>query len=198
MVKRAFDILISLLGLAVSVPVALIIALVVYVSMGRPVFFIQRRPGLNGRPFSIFKFRTMLDVSSDGLLMQTEASRMTRVGRVLRSTSLDEIPQLWNVLKGDMSIVGPRPLLMEYLPLYNERQHHRHDVRPGITGWAQVKGRNNLSWEEKFELDLWYVENASFVLDMKVLWLTVKTVVSREGVSSKEGEISVKFEGNEK
>lgn len=195
--RRVFDISVSLFFLLVSIPLFLAVLIAVYFDLGRPVFFNQQRPGYKGRPITVYKFRTMHKLEADGLLGIGDAERMTRIGRFLRSTSLDELPQLFNVLKGDMSLVGPRPLLMDYLPLYNERQMRRHDVKPGITGWAQVNGRNNLSWQEKFELDIWYVENHSFWLDLKILFLTVSKVFKREGISSQERVTSVRFEGND-
>ncbi|TBU82179.1 sugar transferase [Pseudomonas daroniae] len=195
--KRIFDSCFAMLLLAVFFPLYIVLAGLVFLDLGRPVFFCQRRPGYQGQPITVYKFRTMHELGADGLLGVGDAERMTRVGRFLRSTSLDELPQLWNVLKGDMSLVGPRPLLMDYLPLYNERQMRRHDVKPGITGWAQVNGRNNLSWQEKFELDIWYVENHSFWLDLKILCLTVSKVFKREGISSQEHVTSVRFEGND-
>jgi len=167
-------------------------------NLGYPVFFTQKRPGLNGRLFTIFKFRSMLNPSPDGLLYRGDAGRMTRFGWFLRSSSFDEIPQLWNVVRGDMSLVGPRPLLMEYLPLYNERQRKRHNVRPGITGWAQVNGRNNLSWQTKFEFDIWYVDNQTFFLDVKILLLTIKKVFRKENINSGEHVTSEPFMGNDK
>jgi lipopolysaccharide/colanic/teichoic acid biosynthesis glycosyltransferase len=196
--KRFFDVFVALSGLIVLSPVFIFIMLLVFIFIGRPIFFIQVRPGLLGKPFNIYKFKSMINPSSDGLLDKDDNERMTRLGRILRALSLDEIPQLWNVLKGDMSLVGPRPLLMDYLPLYNERQFRRHEVRPGVTGWAQVNGRNNLSWGEKFEFDIWYVDNASFFLDLKILFMTVKKVLGREGVTSKGYVSSVRFEGNDK
>jgi lipopolysaccharide/colanic/teichoic acid biosynthesis glycosyltransferase len=196
--KRLFDFCVSLLLMLFLMPIFGGLALLVFIGLGCPVFFNQQRPGYKGRPITVYKFRTMHELGSDGLLGVGDAERMTRMGRFLRSTSLDELPQLWNVLKGEMSLVGPRPLLMDYLPLYSERQMRRHDVKPGITGWAQVNGRNNLSWQEKFELDIWYVENQSFLLDMKILWLTVVKVFKREGISSQEHATSVRFEGNDK
>lgn len=196
--KRLFDVLISFILLFFGAPLFLLLILVVFLDVGRPIFFNQQRPGYKGRPITVYKLRTMHEMEADGLLGIGDAERMTRVGRFLRSTSLDELPQLLNVLKGEMSLVGPRPLLMDYLPLYNERQMRRHDVLPGITGWAQVNGRNNLSWQEKFEFDIWYVENRSFLLDMKILWLTVVKVFKREGVSSQGHATSVRFEGNDK
>lgn len=195
--KIIFDFIVSFVALIVLLPVMIIVSLAVLVDLGMPVFFVQIRPGLKGKPFNVYKFRTMRAPSVDGLLSEGDAERLTKIGRLLRKASLDEIPQLWNVLKGDMSLVGPRPLLMEYLPLYNERQMRRHDVTPGITGWAQINGRNNLSWQEKFELDLWYVENHSLWLDIKILFKTVSKVLQREGVSSPEHVTSERFKGND-
>jgi len=169
----------------------LFISLLVRLNLGQPILFRQQRPGLNGEPFEMVKFRTMLnDRTSD-----SDAERLTRFGRMLRASSLDELPELWNVFKGDMSLVGPRPLLMEYLPLYSEQQSRRHEVRPGITGLAQINGRNAISWQEKFKLDVWYVDNRSFWLDMKILFLTVKKVFVRDGINA-DGEATMsKFEG---
>lgn len=196
--KRFFDLVIALVVFILLSPITIAVAILVYLNLGAPIFFIQQRPGYKGKPFYIYKFRTMLNPSPDGLIHQGDAERMTRFGWVLRSSSLDEIPQLWNVIRGDMSLVGPRPLLMEYLSLYNKRQMRRHDVRPGITGWAQVNGRNNLSWQTKFEFDVWYVDNQTFFLDMKILLLTVKKVFRRENVTSDDHATSEPFEGNEK
>ncbi|WP_085920302.1 sugar transferase [Halomonas sp. CSM-2] len=195
--KRFLDFLVSLVLLVFFSPLFLLLALLVLLNLGCPIFFCQQRPGFKGRVITIYKFRTMHELSSDGTLGVGDAERMTRFGRFLRSTSLDELPQLWNVLKGDISLVGPRPLLMDYLPLYSERQMRRHDVKPGITGWAQVNGRNNLSWQTKFEMDVWYVENRTFWLDIKILYLTLIKVFKREGVSSQEHVTSVRFEGND-
>lgn len=194
--KRLFDILAAVLGLTIAaVPLAILAALI-RLKLGGPVFFRQVRPGLNGQPFMMVKFRTMTDARGpDGGLLP-DAARLTRFGRFLRSTSLDELPELWNVLKGDMSLVGPRPLLMEYLPLYSAVQARRHEVRPGITGWAQVNGRNALSWDERFKLDVWYVDHHSLSLDLRILWLTLRKVIQREGISA-EGEATMsKFTGN--
>jgi lipopolysaccharide/colanic/teichoic acid biosynthesis glycosyltransferase len=194
--KRFIDILCSLMGLFILSPVIFILALLVTISLGRPFFFKQVRPGLNGKPFNMFKFRSMRDAFDKQGNVLLDSERLTPFGKKLRSSSLDELPGLWNVLKGDMSLVGPRPLLVEYLPLYSEEQSRRHDVRPGITGWAQVNGRNAISWEEKFKLDVWYVDNQSFWLDIKILLLTVKKVLVRDGVSA-EGEVTMsKFTGN--
>ena len=194
--KRLLDFIAALLGLiALALPLLLLIALI-RCRLGSPVFFRQTRPGLHGQPFEMVKFRTMTDACGpDGALLP-DAERLTPFGRFLRSTSLDELPELWNVLKGDMSLVGPRPLLMEYLPLYSPEQARRHAVRPGVTGWAQVNGRNAISWEEKFALDTWYVDHQSLRLDIRILWLTVKKVLVREGISA-AGEATIgKFTGS--
>jgi lipopolysaccharide/colanic/teichoic acid biosynthesis glycosyltransferase len=183
-VKRCFDFIVALCGLVLlSLPLLLLVILV-RSKLGSPVFFCQTRPGRDGRPFRMLKFRTMTDARcTDGQLLP-DAERLTSFGRFLRASSLDELPELWNVLKGDMSLVGPRPLLMEYLPLYTPEQARRHEVRPGITGWAQVNGRNALSWEAKFQLDVWYVDHRTLWLDIRILWLTVKKVLVREGISA--------------
>nr|WP_255461668.1 sugar transferase [Alcanivorax xiamenensis] len=195
-VKRTFDFLASAAGLLVLSPVLLVLAIMIRSKLGSPILFTQERPGLDGKPFKMMKFRTMTDErDEEGDLLPDEA-RLTRFGAFLRSTSLDELPELINVLKGDMSLVGPRPLLMEYLPLYSERQYRRHEVRPGITGWAQINGRNALSWDEKFELDVWYVENRSLWLDIKILFLTVLKVVKRDGISHGEEATMPKFTGS--
>ncbi|MCZ4328550.1 sugar transferase [Castellaniella denitrificans] len=193
--KRLLDLMGAGLGLFLLLPVILAVAWMIRRYLGGPVLFHQVRPGLRGRPFRMIKFRTMRDaVGLDGQPLP-DAERLTPFGRFLRSTSLDELPELWNVLKGDMSLVGPRPLLMEYLPLYTPEQARRHEVRPGITGWAQVNGRNALSWEDKFRLDVWYVDNQSLWLDLKILYLTVKKVLVRDGISA-EGEATMsKFTG---
>lgn len=194
-VKRAFDIAAVLLGAIVAVPIAAIIALFVRLNIGAPVFFIQRRPGLHGKPFHLVKFRTMTNrVDKDGALLP-DAERLTRFGRFLRSTSLDELPELWNVLKGEMSLVGPRPLLMEYLPLYSSEQARRHDVQPGVTGWAQVNGRNAISWQQKFELDAWYVDNHSLWLDLRILALTILKIIRRDGISAEGSATMERFTG---
>lgn len=188
--KRLFDLLLSFgLLLALALPLLLLWALVRR-KLGSPVLFRQVRPGLHGRPFMMVKFRTMTDErGADGELLP-DARRLTSFGRFLRATSLDELPELWNVLRGEMSLVGPRPLLMEYLPLYSPEQARRHEVRPGITGWAQVNGRNALSWEERFKLDIWYVDHRSLWLDLRILWLTVRKVLVREGISE-QGEATM-------
>lgn len=194
--KRIFDILIALIVLILFLPLLLLTSLFICIFIGRPILFSQIRPGLEGRPFLMYKFRTMsLACNSNGELLSDDL-RLSKFGKLLRSTSIDELPGLWNVLKGDMSLIGPRPLLMEYLTLYNPTQARRHEVRPGITGWAQVNGRNALSWEQKFELDVWYVDNRSFWLDLKILILTVKKVFIREGISA-DGHVTIeKFKGS--
>lgn len=198
MFKRFFDIIASALGLIILSPIIAIIAWQIKRKLGSPVLFRQTRPGKDGKPFEMIKFRTMRDaVDANGNPLPDE-ERMTPFGSFLRSTSLDELPELWNVLKGDMSLVGPRPLLMEYLPLYSAEQYRRHEVRPGVTGWAQINGRNAISWEDKFKLDVWYVGNRSLWLDIKIILLTIKKVLVRDGISA-EGEATMsKFVGNRK
>ena len=196
MLKRTFDFVIALLGLLALAPLLIVISMLVRWQLGSPVFFTQLRPGLGCRPFRLVKFRTMiggLDANGKEL---TDAERLTAFGHFLRSTSLDELPELYNVLIGDMSLVGPRPLLMEYLPLYNAHERRRHEVRPGITGWAQVNGRNAISWERKFDLDVWYVDNASFWLDLRILWLTLWRVIRRQGISAEGSATAERFTGN--
>lgn len=189
------DIFGAAVGLVLLSPALIIVAFMIRRDMGSPVLFRQVRPGINGRPFQMIKFRTMRDaVDAQGNALP-DAERLTKLGRFLRSTSLDELPELWNVLKGDMSLVGPRPLLMEYLPLYSVEQARRHQVRPGVTGWAQVNGRNSISWEEKFALDVWYVDNRSVWLDLKIIWLTIRKVVKREGISAAGEATMPKFDG---
>lgn len=197
MLKRAFDIVLGLGAAIILSPVMVIVAALVRWQLGSGVLFRQMRPGLDGQPFQMLKFRTMRDEGDAQGNVLPDARRLTGLGRFLRSCSLDELPELWNVLKGDMSLVGPRPLLMDYLPLYTSEQARRHEVRPGITGWAQVNGRNALSWDEKFALDVWYVDNRSFWLDLRILWLTVRKVIARDGISA-EGEATMaKFTGSE-
>ncbi|KQB09453.1 sugar transferase [Vibrio metoecus] len=194
--KRLFDIVVSLISLLIFFPLIILIAYKVKSNIGSPVLFKQVRPGLNGKPFEMVKFRTMKDdVDANGKPLP-DSERMTMFGRKLRSSSLDELPELWNVLKGDMSLVGPRPLLMQYLPLYSEAQARRHDVRPGLTGWAQINGRNAISWQQKFNFDVWYVDNQSFILDLKILLLTIKKVVRKEDVSAEEHVTVEPFKGN--
>mgnify|MGYP002648628294 FL=1 len=195
MLKRAFDIAASTSALVVLSPVLAITAYKVKKELGSPVLFRQTRPGLHGKPFEMIKFRTMKDATDKEGNALPDSERLTDFGKKLRASSLDELPELWNVLKGDMSLVGPRPLLMEYLPLYNAEQAKRHNVRPGVTGYAQVNGRNSLSWEDKFKLDTWYVEHQTFLLDMKILLKTVKKVIIKDGISA-EGEATMtKFTG---
>ncbi len=193
--KRLFDLIVAIVLLLLLAIPLLLLAAVIRLRLGSPVLFRQVRPGLQGRPFTMVKFRTMTDGRGpDGELLP-DAQRLTPFGRLLRSTSLDELPELWNVLCGEMSLVGPRPLLMEYLPLYTPAQARRHEVRPGITGWAQVNGRNALSWEDRFNLDVWYVDHQTLWLDLRILWLTVRKVLVREGISA-QGEVTMsKFTG---
>lgn len=195
MIKRAFDIAASASALVVLSPVLAITAYKVKKELGSPVLFRQTRPGLHGKPFEMIKFRTMKDATDKEGNALPDSERLTDFGKKLRASSLDELPELWNVLKGDMSLVGPRPLLMEYLPLYNAEQAKRHNVRPGVTGYAQVNGRNSLSWEDKFKLDTWYVEHQSFLLDMKILLKTVKKVIIKDGISADGEATMTKFTG---
>ena len=196
--KRLFDLIASaLLLLVLALPMAAL-ALLVWIRLGRPVLFCQQRPGRHGRPFRLCKFRTMLDRTDGAGEPLPDEERITPFGQWLRRTSLDELPELWNVLKGEMSLVGPRPLLMEYLSLYTPEQARRHEVRPGITGWAQVNGRNALDWDERLRMDVWYVDHRSFLLDLRILWLTLFKVVSSEGVTQ-EGHVTVeRFRGSDK
>lgn len=194
--KRGFDILGAALALLILLPLLLSIAVLVRLKLGQPVLFRQLRPGLRGQPFRLVKFRTMRDLNDETGNPLPDEKRLTEFGKWLRRTSLDELPELWNVLKGEMSLVGPRPLLMDYLPLYSAEQARRHEVRPGITGWVQVMGRNALSWEEKFALDLWYVDHQSFWLDMKILVMTVARVFSGAGVSKEGFATTEKFRGS--
>jgi len=196
--KRVFDVAVSLVAMAVLSPVLVTTALLVRKNLGAPVLFRQVRPGLNGQPFEMIKFRTMRDASGPDGQPLSDAERLTTFGAFLRSTSLDELPELWNVLKGEMSLVGPRPLLMEYLPLYSPEQARRHEVRPGVTGWAQVNGRNAISWEDKFRLDIWYIDNRTFWLDLRILLLTVKKVLVSEGISSASSATMERFTGSER
>lgn len=194
-IKRLLDILCAAAALTVLSPVILVLAILVRIKLGSPVIFCQERPGRNEKIFKLYKFRSMTDQRDEAGNLLPDEVRLTKFGKRLRSTSLDELPELWNILKGDMSFVGPRPLLAKYLPLYNDEQKHRHDVRPGLTGWAQVHGRNAISWEEKFRLDVWYVQNLGFTTDIKVLFLTVKKVFCREGISSNTAETMEEFTG---
>ena len=194
--KRVFDLFLVLLSLPLILPIYLLLVLLVLAKFNSPILFKQSRPGLRGKIFNIYKFRTMTNErDKDGILLSDEL-RLTKFGKLLRSTSLDELPSLWNVLKGDMSLVGPRPLLVEYLPLYSSKQARRHEVKPGITGWAQVNGRNAISWDEKFDLDVWYVDNQSVWLDIKILFLTIKKVITRSGINQDGQATMEKFKGN--
>lgn len=190
MVKRILDVVLASIGIVVLAPLFMVLAALVWLRMGRPILFVQVRPGLSGTPFRMYKFRTMHEkIGTDGRPLPDE-ERITPLGRFLRATSLDELPELFNVLRGDMSLVGPRPLLMQYLDRYTPEQRRRHEVKPGITGWAQVNGRNAISWEQKFQYDVWYVDNCSLWLDLKILWLTLIKVLKREGISA-EGHVTM-------
>ena len=196
-IKKIFDLLLIFLSLPLILPIYLLTMLLVLTQLNFPILFRQPRTGLNGKIFNIYKFRTMTDdCDKDGILLP-DALRLTKFGKFLRSTSLDELPSLWNVLKSDMSLVGPRPLLLEYLPLYSTQQARRHEVKPGITGWAQVNGRNAITWGEKFDLDVWYVDNQSIWLDIKILWLTVKKVIMRDGINQVGQSTMESFKGND-
>jgi lipopolysaccharide/colanic/teichoic acid biosynthesis glycosyltransferase len=198
MIKRLMDILLVVMALSLLWPLMLVIALLVRWRLGKPVIFSQTRPGYLGKPFRIYKFRSMTDALDTNGSPLPDAMRLTKFGKFLRSTSLDELPNLWAILKGDMSLVGPRPLLMEYLPLYNAQQARRHLVKPGLTGWAQINGRNAISWQDKFMLDSWYVDHQSVWLDIKIILLTIKKIFVREGISAK-GEVTMpKFTGNDR
>lgn len=194
--KRTLDAFVAFLLLFVLSPLLALLWVLVRIGLGSPALFQQVRPGRRGDPFCLVKFRTMRDAAGPDGRALPDAERLTPLGRALRATSLDELPELWNVLRGEMSLVGPRPLLVEYLPLYNERQRKRHDVRPGITGWAQVNGRNSLSWEERFEMDVWYVENLSLCLDAKIVYRTLITIVSRTGISAPGQATMTAFSGS--
>jgi sugar transferase EpsL len=194
--KRFLDIIVSLTVLVLLSPVIALTALAVAARLGRPVLFRQLRPGLHGRPFMLVKFRTMTKATTPDGVVLPDAERLPKFGDLLRRTSLDELPQLWNVLKGDMSLVGPRPLLMEYLPLYSAEQARRHDARPGITGWAQVNGRNAVTWKEKFELDVWYVDHQSLLLDLRILLMTIRRILTAHGVTQSGHVTTENFKGN--
>lgn len=194
--KRAFDVLVAAIALVLLIVPLLVVAAFIRVRLGRPVLFRQIRPGLHGRPFEMVKFRTMREACGQDGKPLPDAERMTPLGTWLRRTSVDELPELWNVLKGDMSVVGPRPLLMEYLPLYSAEQARRHEVLPGVTGWAQVNGRNALSWEDKFRLDVWYVDHRTFGLDLRIVFMTVRKVFAREGISAAGETTMPKFTGS--
>lgn len=195
--KRLLDILFSTLGIILLSPIFIVVSVLVKLKIGSPIFFQQHRPGRNGKIFEIIKFRTMLDTSDESGKLLSDGDRLTKFGIFLRSTSLDELPSLFNVLVGDMSLVGPRPLLVDYLERYSAEQARRHEVRPGITGWAQVNGRNAISWEDKFKLDVWYVDNRSIWLDIKILFFTIKKVFVREGISSAGEATMSKFMGSQ-
>lgn len=194
--KRILDFMLSLMALIILSPVFLIVAILIRAKLGSPIIFKQERPGRYEKIFTMYKFRTMTDAKDDDGNLLSDEVRLTNFGKLLRSTSLDELPELLNIIKGDMSIVGPRPLLVRYLPLYNEQQKHRHDVRPGFTGYAQVNGRNAISWEEKFDLDVQYVKRISFILDVKIIFKTIKTVLFKEGISSETSVTMEEFRGS--
>ncbi len=196
--KRLLDVVVSSLALVMLAPVLLAIAIAIRITIGRPIFFRQTRPGLGERPFRLMKFRTMRNAFDAAGQPLSDAERLTRIGRFLRAASLDELPELWNVLRGEMSLVGPRPLLPQYLPRYSEFQRRRHEVKPGLTGWAQVNGRNGLSWEKKFELDVWYVDHRSMLLDLRILWRTVAAVLTRDGIASQGHATMPEFMGLER
>lgn len=195
-IKRLLDFILSLFAIIILSPVLLIVALLVRIKLGSPVIFKQKRPGLNEKIFTLYKFRTMTDAKDEQGNLLPDEIRLTKFGELLRSTSLDELPELFNILKGDMSIVGPRPLLVRYLPLYNEHQKHRHDVRPGFTGYAQCNGRNAISWEEKFDLDVYYTKNLTLFMDIKIIIKTIKVVLFREGISSETSVTMEEFRGS--
>ena len=197
-IKRIFDLFLIILSLPFLLPIYLLIILLVLTQLKFPILFKQSRPGLNGKIFTMYKFKTMTDECDKNGILLSEEVRLTKFGKFLRSTSMDELPSLWNVLKGDMSLVGPRPLLVQYLPLYSIKQARRHEVKPGITGWAQVNGRNAISWDEKFDLDVWYVDNQSIWLDIKILYMTIKKVIVRDGISAKHEATMPSFKGTKK
>lgn len=195
--KRPLDVLVSFTGLILAAPILVVVAVGTRLTAGSPVLFRQTRPGFQGKPFPMYKFRTMTDGKDANGNLLPDSERLTRFGQFLRKTSLDELPELWNVLKGDMSLVGPRPLLMEYLPLYNATQNRRHEVKPGITGWAQVNGRNAIQWDQKFQLDVWYVDNLSLFLDIKIVLKTFWQVLKRADISHENSATMHKFQGNQ-
>ncbi len=198
MIKRLFDFVLASIGMIVLIPLFFMLYFLILWRLGQPVIFVQIRPGLYGKPFNLYKFRSMTNKKDKKGYLLSDAERLDAFGCFLRAYSFDELPTLWNVIKGDMSLVGPRPLLMEYLPLYNKIQKRRHEVKPGITGWAQINGRNALSWREKFVLDVWYVDNRTFFLDLKILFMTVKKVLFKEGIAE-NGQVTMsKFRGNAK
>ncbi|MFN4289403.1 MAG: sugar transferase [Permianibacter sp.] len=193
--KRAFDLLLTIPAIVILAPIFLLLFIMIRFKLGSPVLFKQQRPGLHGRPFIMYKFRTMTNQRDDSGALLPDSERLTAFGRLLRSTSLDELPELWNVVKGDMSLVGPRPLLMEYLPLYSKEQFRRHEMRPGITGWAQINGRNAIDWPTRFKLDLWYVDNRSLLLDLRILFITFIKVFRRQGITQPGESTMTKFTG---
>lgn len=195
-IKRLTDIILSIIAIVVLSPVLLLVAFLVRIKLGSPVIFKQERPGLNEKIFTMYKFRTMTDEKDNNGELLSDSIRLTKFGKILRATSLDELPELFNILKGDMSIVGPRPLLVEYLDLYNEHQKRRHEVRPGLSGYAQVSGRNAISWEDKFNLDVYYIDNMSFMFDLKIIFLTIEKVFVREGISSDTSVTMEAFKGS--
>ena len=195
-IKRLFDFTAAAVMIVILTPIYIVVGVLLFCFLGRPVLFKQLRPGQHGKPFSIYKFRTMGDERSDSGELLSDELRLTRFGRLLRASSIDELPELWNVIKGDMSLVGPRPLLLEYLPLYNDEQKRRMEVRPGITGWAQINGRNTLSWEDRFQYDVWYVDNRSFWLDLKILLLTIVRVIRADGISQDGHATMENFKGS--
>lgn len=194
--KYFIDLIIIFLIAPLLIPILLIVSLLIYLKLGFPILFTQVRPGFEGKPFRMIKFRTMTNVCDANGELLPDSIRLTSFGRLLRSTSIDELPEFWNIIKGEMSLVGPRPLLMQYLPLYSPEQARRHNMRPGITGWAQVNGRNSISWEEKFQLDLWYIDNHNFLLDLKIIWLTLRKVVMRHGVNFEDDSTVSMFTGS--
>lgn len=195
--KKIFELFLIFLSLPLLLPIYLLTMLLVLFQLNFPILFTQPRVGLDGKTFSIYKFRTMTNQRDKNGILLPDKLRLTKFGKFLRSTSLDELPSLWNVLKNDMNLVGPRPLLLEYLPLYSAKQARRHEVKPGITGWAQVNGRNAISWQEKFDLDVWYIDNQSIWLDIKILWITVKKVIMRDGINQAEHSTMENFKGND-
>jgi len=197
MIKRIFDLLLSILMMVILTPIFILLATLVFLKIGSPILFVQNRSSLGGKPFKIIKFRTMTDQRDEFGNLFEDQFRLGTFGKFMRSTSLDELPELWNVLKGDISLVGPRPLLIEYLSFYSQEQARRHNVKSGITGWAQVNGRNMTSWDERFKLDIWYVDNQSFWLDIKILWMTVKKVINRDDISAKNEATMTKFDGGQ-
>lgn len=196
-IKRGLDILLSGGALLLLWPVLLVLVVLVRAKLGSPAIFCQERPGKNGKVFRLYKLRTMTEERDENGELLSDEERLTPFGRILRATSLDELPELWNIFRGDMSIVGPRPLLVQYLPLYNAHQARRHEVTSGLTGWAQVNGRNLVTWEDKFDMDVWYVDHISFALDVKILWMTVKAVLSYEGISAESSATMEEFQGSE-